>query len=117
MKATTSIASELRAANFGRHAPTSSLLGQLAAVASPRRIRKERRERKEVPIMGFRMREIADLLADGTRYSTAYIAQKLGTTTELAYKSLRCLSAQGHAQQCGSVKHGKTFVSVWRAAK
>lgn len=88
----------------------ASALGQLCAIAYPSRLV---RERKTFHKVGRRMAQIMELLSDGLRHSTLYIARKLGISMDSARKSLRCMRLAHLVRKAGAGKLRGRVVNMW----
>lgn len=96
-----------------RPADPMSALGQLHAIAYPQRVK---RGRKSMLKVGHRMAQIMELLADGLRHSTRYLARKIGVSLDTIHHSLRCMKKAGMVRKVGQLKRGRNYISLWVAA-
>lgn len=93
-----------------RPADPMSALGQLHAIAYPQRVKRGRQAMLKV---GHRMAQIMELLADGLRHSTRYLAKKLGVSLDTLYHSLRCMRRAGMVRKAGQLKRGRNYIALW----
>lgn len=92
---------------------TTSLLGQIHAIAFPKCVKRERRVVRKV---GHRMAQILHLLKDGLRHSTAYLGRKCGMSMNAVYQSLWHMEKAGFVRKAGYIKRGKNYITLWQKA-